>query len=169
MNLGNLVTNGMGSHRVDRAEWVFKCRGQLKFWKLNLMYGSLMDAIFMILPSFLLFSGSGLWWELHRHGWRAPPSSFVWSFQSQQTVCLSHHPSPGRTNSYQLHPCGAGEPDGLFSHLHRGNLSTRYPWGVLITVSMLCRVVVFKWLLNQVHLEHQRACQKCLPLLARHY
>jgi hypothetical protein len=41
-----------------------------------------------------------------------------------------------------------------------------YPWGTLITIFMFCGVVVFKWLSSQVHLDHQRACQKCLPLLS---
>lgn len=111
-----------GTSRVGREE--------LRFWKLNVTDRGQPDAILMtILSSFVLFSWSVLWWELHRHGGWAPPSSLDWTFQSQQTVCLSHLTTPRRANSYQLHPRGAGEPEGLFSHFHRGNLSIQLPLG----------------------------------------
>lgn len=68
----------------------------------------------------VLFSGSALWRELHR----CRGSSLcwlVWTFHSQQTMRLYYKAAPGRTNTGQLHSCGAGRPEWLFSELHWGN------------------------------------------------
>lgn len=118
------------------------------------------------LPSFVLFSGSVLWWELHGHGGWAPPSSLVWTFQSQPTVCLSHLTTPRRANSYQLHPCGAREPEGLFLHLYRGKLSTQLPLGVTHCNFHVLWSGGLQMAVKPGASRSQRACQKCLPLFS---
>lgn len=112
------------SHTGWTQHGVFKHWSELKFWKL-----SQRKAIPMTIPSLLvLLSGSALWRALHRHrGW-APASPTVWTLQSRQTVCLSHHTARRRENRYQLYPRGTEEPLGLHLHLHRGNLSAQWPF-----------------------------------------